>query len=243
MIRSRQLLPCPEDCPSSIYSLMIECWNEVPSRRPQFPEINGRLCMWWKNTPGCSRFMNPCSTSTGPESGMSPKNFNERDEYNCNLDNASWSNSEPCVRENFTPTPSPNFGQSGSVNSRHMAQLSAQVHFSPNQKTTVQPKMQQVLPVYHEMQVTKPLQQRQQNLPHQSVMYSVGYQQQSPKTNPHQNLSQPLSSFGKSVPQDINVVQQNKYVSSPSSQAQVVVCLPSPNGKHSGGVETKISNI
>ncbi|CAH1391097.1 unnamed protein product [Nezara viridula] len=43
MIRSRQLLPCPEDCPSCMYSVMMECWHEVPLRRPHFPEITARL--------------------------------------------------------------------------------------------------------------------------------------------------------------------------------------------------------
>ncbi|XP_066587299.1 tyrosine-protein kinase transmembrane receptor Ror [Prorops nasuta] len=43
MIRSRQLLPCPEDCPTMIYSLMIECWHEVANQRPQFSEIYHRL--------------------------------------------------------------------------------------------------------------------------------------------------------------------------------------------------------
>lgn len=47
MIRSRQLLPCPEDCPSRLYALMIECWHEVPGRRPSFPEIHSRLRQWW----------------------------------------------------------------------------------------------------------------------------------------------------------------------------------------------------
>ncbi|CAB3364413.1 Hypothetical predicted protein [Cloeon dipterum] len=46
MIRSRQLLPCPESCPSRIYSLMMECWHEVPYRRPSFPEIHARLRTW-----------------------------------------------------------------------------------------------------------------------------------------------------------------------------------------------------
>ncbi|XP_043466706.1 tyrosine-protein kinase transmembrane receptor Ror [Leptopilina heterotoma] len=41
MIRSRQLLPCPEDCPTVIYSLMLECWST--NRRPQFSEIHQRL--------------------------------------------------------------------------------------------------------------------------------------------------------------------------------------------------------
>ena len=46
MIRTRHLLPCPEDCPSRIYSLMIECWHEVPGRRPSFTEIHSRLRSW-----------------------------------------------------------------------------------------------------------------------------------------------------------------------------------------------------
>ncbi len=46
MIRSRQLLPCPEDCPSRMYAFMVECWHELPSRRPQFAEIHGRLRHW-----------------------------------------------------------------------------------------------------------------------------------------------------------------------------------------------------
>ena len=46
MIRSRQLLPCPEDCPSRMYAFMVECWHEVPSRRPPFSEIHSRLRHW-----------------------------------------------------------------------------------------------------------------------------------------------------------------------------------------------------
>ena len=30
MVRSRQLLPCPEDCPSRMYAFMVECWHELP---------------------------------------------------------------------------------------------------------------------------------------------------------------------------------------------------------------------
>ena len=46
MIRSRQLLPCPEDCPSRMYAFMVECWHEVPTRRPSFAEIHNRLRHW-----------------------------------------------------------------------------------------------------------------------------------------------------------------------------------------------------
>ena len=46
MIRSRQLLPCPEDCPSRMYAFMVECWHEIPTRRPPFAEIHARLRQW-----------------------------------------------------------------------------------------------------------------------------------------------------------------------------------------------------
>lgn len=46
MIRSRQLLPQPEDCPGRIYGLMVECWNEIPARRPSFRECHARLRAW-----------------------------------------------------------------------------------------------------------------------------------------------------------------------------------------------------
>lgn len=43
MIRKRQLLPCPPNCPSQVYSLMVECWHEQSVRRPKFSEIYIRL--------------------------------------------------------------------------------------------------------------------------------------------------------------------------------------------------------
>ncbi len=46
MIRARQILPCPEDCPTRVYGLMVECWHEVPNRRPAFKDIHARLRMW-----------------------------------------------------------------------------------------------------------------------------------------------------------------------------------------------------
>ncbi|XP_012287594.1 tyrosine-protein kinase transmembrane receptor Ror isoform X2 [Orussus abietinus] len=65
MIRSRQLLPCPEDCPTMIYSLMIECWHEVANRRPQFPEIHHRLHNWYTNQTYLSDFCNESVASYG----------------------------------------------------------------------------------------------------------------------------------------------------------------------------------
>ena len=36
MISHRQLLPCPDQCPAKIYSLMHECWTAQPMQRPHF---------------------------------------------------------------------------------------------------------------------------------------------------------------------------------------------------------------
>lgn len=46
VVRSRQILPCPEDCPTRMYGLMVECWHEMPGRRPSFREIHARLRSW-----------------------------------------------------------------------------------------------------------------------------------------------------------------------------------------------------
>lgn len=46
MVRARQLLACPEACPSAVYSLMVECWHEQSVRRPNFAEIVHRLKVW-----------------------------------------------------------------------------------------------------------------------------------------------------------------------------------------------------
>ncbi|XP_034048199.1 tyrosine-protein kinase transmembrane receptor ROR2 isoform X3 [Thalassophryne amazonica] len=46
MVRSHQLLPCPDDCPAWIYTLMLECWSEIPARRPRFKDIHTRLRSW-----------------------------------------------------------------------------------------------------------------------------------------------------------------------------------------------------
>ncbi|XP_021379777.1 inactive tyrosine-protein kinase transmembrane receptor ROR1-like isoform X2 [Mizuhopecten yessoensis] len=46
VVRKRQILPCPEDCPTRIYGLMVECWHETPARRPLFREIHARLKAW-----------------------------------------------------------------------------------------------------------------------------------------------------------------------------------------------------
>lgn len=43
MIRTRHILPCPNGCLAHIYALMMECWHEIPARRPPFKVILARL--------------------------------------------------------------------------------------------------------------------------------------------------------------------------------------------------------
>ncbi|RNA44300.1 tyrosine- kinase transmembrane receptor ROR1-like isoform X1 [Brachionus plicatilis] len=46
MIRDRQLLQMPDECPQRAYALMLECWHEIPTQRPSFAEILNRLRNW-----------------------------------------------------------------------------------------------------------------------------------------------------------------------------------------------------
>jgi hypothetical protein len=46
MIRDRQLLGIPEECPQRAYALMLECWNDVPTQRPTFTDIINKLRNW-----------------------------------------------------------------------------------------------------------------------------------------------------------------------------------------------------
>ncbi|OCT97975.1 tyrosine-protein kinase transmembrane receptor ROR2 isoform X1 [Xenopus laevis] len=79
MIRNRQLLLCPDDCPAWIYTLMLECWSEFPARRPRFKDIHTRLRTWenmsnYNNsaqTSGASNTTQTSSLSTSPVSNVS----------------------------------------------------------------------------------------------------------------------------------------------------------------------------
>ena len=71
MIRSRQLLPCPEDCPSRMYAFMVECWHEIPQRRPPFAEIHARL-LQWEGGAGAGQYQPSVTSASGVGSGTSP---------------------------------------------------------------------------------------------------------------------------------------------------------------------------
>jgi len=60
MIRSRQLLECPGACPPRIYSLMMECWHETPSKRPTAKDVNQKMRAWYLDNSYA------VSTTTGP---------------------------------------------------------------------------------------------------------------------------------------------------------------------------------
>uniref|UniRef100_A0A3P9I6Z0 Receptor tyrosine kinase-like orphan receptor 2 n=1 Tax=Oryzias latipes TaxID=8090 RepID=A0A3P9I6Z0_ORYLA len=84
MVRSHQLLPCPEDCPAWIYALMLECWSEFPVRRPRFKDIHARLLSWDSlsnyhspaQASGTSNTTQTSSLSTSPVSNVSMSTAN-----------------------------------------------------------------------------------------------------------------------------------------------------------------------
>ena len=42
-VREGYRMPCPPDCPTDVYNIMLQCWNESPSKRPAFQNITRRL--------------------------------------------------------------------------------------------------------------------------------------------------------------------------------------------------------
>jgi hypothetical protein len=46
MIRDRQLLATPDECPQRAYALMLECWADLPAQRPTFTDIINKLRNW-----------------------------------------------------------------------------------------------------------------------------------------------------------------------------------------------------
>lgn len=84
MVRNHQLLPCPDDCPAWIYTLILECWSEFPARRPRFKDIHTRLRSWENlsnynssaQTSGTSNTTQTSSLSTSPVSNISMSTAN-----------------------------------------------------------------------------------------------------------------------------------------------------------------------
>ena len=107
MIRARQILPCPEDCPSRIYSLMVECWNEMLTRRPSFKEIHQRLRMWMmemqpQHGPPLMNFglVGPAATSQHSGSGHSHPSHHSSTGPSNNTATTAVSNQHPAYHMN-----------------------------------------------------------------------------------------------------------------------------------------------
>lgn len=65
LARSHQILQCPSDCPSRVYALMVECWNELPQHRPQCKEVAKRLRAWHAEAAACEAGKRSHSHSSG----------------------------------------------------------------------------------------------------------------------------------------------------------------------------------
>ncbi|CAH8640876.1 unnamed protein product [Heterobilharzia americana] len=51
LIRSRQLLSCPQHCSTNVYMFMTSCWNEEIERRPTFKDCLNQIQNWYSDTP------------------------------------------------------------------------------------------------------------------------------------------------------------------------------------------------
>ena len=121
MIRSRQLLPCPEDCPSRMYAFMVECWHELASRRPSFSEIHARLRHWEGMSVGyqsTSHSMCNASQHSGGNIGGGMLNGG----LNTTIDNKDRGS------QHSSTGPSNNTGSTNLSNQQQLLQLQMQQH-------------------------------------------------------------------------------------------------------------------
>ncbi|CAH8875513.1 unnamed protein product [Trichobilharzia szidati] len=51
LIRSRQLLSCPQHCSTNVYMFMTSCWNEEIERRPTFKDCLNQIQNWYSDAP------------------------------------------------------------------------------------------------------------------------------------------------------------------------------------------------
>ncbi|CAG2162204.1 unnamed protein product, partial [Oppiella nova] len=125
MIRSRQLLACPEDCPPHIYSLMIECWHEIPNKRPSFHELHTRLRSWQAVH---LRTMTLHSTNSSHNSGHSAHSGPQHQHTNGFINNRTNNSTQPnnhfhSYHPLSTPVPIPTPPLSHIANHTHHHQI------------------------------------------------------------------------------------------------------------------------
>ena len=127
MIRTRNLLDCPEKCPMEIYNLMLECWCEQSCKRPNFSELHSKLrCLKAVYSNNCIRSSSTCNNNLNtsvyeifdhhhdaPELNMSIKSRNNQSSFgpnsnSCgNLLHPQPTNSDPQTLEHQLDETSP----------------------------------------------------------------------------------------------------------------------------------------
>lgn len=124
MIRNRQLLACPDGCPSYCYALMVECWAELAVRRPTFPEICHRLRVWRNNVNQMALQSQRLPTPSNPTSSLSKQ---QQHHLSYNTPNHHLSNPPPSGSSDYSAgyhsTSTPNHHQplNNSANSTEAA--------------------------------------------------------------------------------------------------------------------------
>uniref|UniRef100_F1KSM7 receptor protein-tyrosine kinase n=1 Tax=Ascaris suum TaxID=6253 RepID=F1KSM7_ASCSU len=78
LVSMRSLLECPHNCPTNIYSVMVECWHEHPERRPTFAELHSRLQAWSLTSPTQSVLSHQPNRANSSHSGSSGANRGSR---------------------------------------------------------------------------------------------------------------------------------------------------------------------
>ena len=126
MIRSRQILACPEDCPARIYGLMVECWHEMPARRPPFREIHARLRSW-RNELSVNVNVTGATPTAGPWTALSTSNSGHSSSTQ-----QSGQSSQPSHQSSTGPSNNTNLtGLTGSSNNSEMPQTMYKPHLIP----------------------------------------------------------------------------------------------------------------
>lgn len=113
MIRTRQLLPQPEDCQANVYALMVECWHENSVRRPSFKELHQRLWNWEHGRLGIPS-NGEMNNSGRSRSTVSQHSSNGPGSYSNNTGSTHISNAFPIAK-------APQFGYGGIPSSPNFA--------------------------------------------------------------------------------------------------------------------------
>jgi len=129
MIRDRQLLLIPDECPQRAYALMLECWHEIPLQRPTFSEILNRLRNWENYYLFNGTSNNVPSMQSNVAQSIIPQQFQMTNSYSSNSQTSKTSNTAT-THVNTPPLPNslpPAITQ--------MAQMTA--YYSPSKNMTM----------------------------------------------------------------------------------------------------------